>query len=81
MNWLNRDKAYPSNVLHCVTEFGNKGHSAAFPKALPKWFIKFFTDEWDWVLDPFVGSGTAREAITRVRFCGEKGSGPWLNST
>ena len=57
-NWLNREKAYPSNVLHFATECGNKGHSAAFPRALPEWFIKLFTDADDWVLDPFVGSGT-----------------------
>ena len=65
-NWLNRDKAYPSNVLHFATECGNKGHSAAFPKALPKWFIKLFTDEGDWVLDPFVGSGTTCEAAREL---------------
>ena len=28
------------------------------PKALPEWFIKLFTKKNDWVLDPFVGSGT-----------------------
>lgn len=65
-NWLNRDKAYPSNVLHFATECGNKGHSAAFPKALPEWFIKLFTDEKDWVLDPFVGSGTTCEAAREL---------------
>lgn len=57
-NWLNRDKVYPSNVLHLSTECGNKNHSAAFPKSLPEWFIKLFTEEGDWVLDPFLGSGT-----------------------
>lgn len=57
-NWIGRDMAYPSNVLHLATETGNKNHSATFPKALPEWFIKLFTDEGDWVLDPFVGSGT-----------------------
>lgn len=61
-NWVGRDKAYPSNVLHLATETGNKNHSAAFPKALPEWFIKLFTKESDWVLDPFVGSGTTSEA-------------------
>ena len=25
---------------------------------MPKWFIELFTDKEDWVLDPFVGSGT-----------------------
>ena len=57
-NWVNRDKAYPTNVLHLATECGNKNHSAAFPKELPEWFIKLFTKENDIVLDPFMGSGT-----------------------
>lgn len=57
-NWVGRDMAYPSNVLHLPTECGNKNHSAAFPRALPRWFIKLFTDTGDTVLDPFVGSGT-----------------------
>jgi len=57
-NWLGREKVYPTNVIHLPTECGNKSHSAAFPKALPEWFIKLFTEEGDWVLDPFLGSGT-----------------------
>jgi DNA modification methylase len=57
-NWKDRNMAYPSNVLHFATECGNKNHSATFPKALPLWFIKLFTDPGDWVLDPFSGSGT-----------------------
>lgn len=57
-NWQGRSMAYPTNVLHMATECGNKGHSAAFPKELPKWFIELFTDVGDVVLDPFVGSGT-----------------------
>ncbi|MDQ3848953.1 MAG: site-specific DNA-methyltransferase [Thermoproteota archaeon] len=57
-NWIGREMAYPTNVLHLATECGNKNHSAAFPKALPAWFIKLFTEEDDVVLDPFVGSGT-----------------------
>jgi DNA modification methylase len=66
-NWLTRDKAYPTNVLHLATECSNKSHSAAFPKALPEWFIKLFTNEGDWVLDPFVGSGTACEVAQELR--------------
>lgn len=58
-NWLGRDMAYPSNVLHLATECGNKNHSAAFPKELPAWFIKLFTKENDVILDPFSGSGTS----------------------
>lgn len=57
-NWVGRDLAYPSNVLHLATECGNKNHSAAFPKSLPSWFIKLFSDPGDLILDPFVGSGT-----------------------
>lgn len=57
-NWVGREKVYPTNVLHLATETGNKNHSAVFPQALPEWFIKLFTEERDWVLDPFMGSGT-----------------------
>ncbi|MEW6141555.1 MAG: site-specific DNA-methyltransferase [Chloroflexota bacterium] len=57
-NWLERDKAYPTNVLHIATECSNRNHSAVFPDSLPEWFIKLFTKENDWVLDPFMGSGT-----------------------
>ncbi|MBW8759185.1 MAG: site-specific DNA-methyltransferase [Burkholderiales bacterium] len=61
-NWQGRDRAYPTNVLHLATECGNKGHSAAFPQALPRWFIELFTDPGDTVLDPFAGSGTTLAA-------------------
>ncbi len=57
-NWVGRDRAYPTNVLHMATECGNKRHSATFPKALPEWFMNLFTKEGDTVLDPFAGSGT-----------------------
>lgn len=57
-NWVGREKVYPTNVLHLATETGNKNHSAVFPTAIPEWFIKLFTEEGDWVLDPFMGSGT-----------------------
>ena len=66
-NWVGRDKAYPSNVLHLATECGNKSHSAAFPEALPEWFIKLFTDEGDLVLDPFLGSGTTCAVAQKLR--------------
>ena len=66
-NWLNRDKAYPTNVLHLSTECNNKNHSAAFPYALPEWFIKLFTKEFDTVLDPFMGSGTTIQAAKDLK--------------
>lgn len=65
-NWVGREMAYPSNVLHLATETGNKRHSAAFPIALPSWFINLFTQEGDLVLDPFAGSGTTCEAAFRL---------------
>ncbi len=60
-NWLGRKSVYPTNVLHLATECNNRKHSAVFPKFLPEWFIKLFTKENDWVLDPFLGSGTTSE--------------------
>jgi site-specific DNA-methyltransferase (adenine-specific) len=65
-NWKNRDRVYPTNVLHLATECGNKKHSAAFPLALPEFFIKLFTEEGDTVLDPFCGSGTTGVAAVQL---------------
>lgn len=66
-NWLTRDKAYPTNVLHLATECSNKNHSAAFPEELPEWFIKLFTKENDTILDPFMGSGTTLVVANRMK--------------
>lgn len=65
-NWLDREKAYPTNVIHLATECGNKNHSAAFPEELPEWFIKLFTVEGDTILDPFMGSGTTNLVAQRM---------------
>lgn len=65
-NWVDRDMAYPTNVLHLATECNNKNHSAAFPSSLPEWFIKLFTKEGDVVLDPFMGSGTTNIVAQRM---------------
>ena len=65
-NWLDRDKAYPTNVLHLATECNNKNHSAAFPEGLPEWFIRLFTQPGDIVLDPFMGSGTTNFVARRM---------------
>ncbi|MBN1795400.1 MAG: site-specific DNA-methyltransferase [Sedimentisphaerales bacterium] len=66
-HWLNRDKVYPTNVIHMATECNNKNHSAVFPEALPEWFIKLFTKERDIVLDPFMGSGTTLVVAQRMK--------------
>ena len=65
-NWLERDRAYPTNVLHLATECGNRNHSAAFPESLPEWFIALFTVPGDCVLDPFAGSGTTLRVAQRL---------------
>ena len=57
-NLYGREMVEPSNVLYLSPVNFNKGHSAAFPKSIPEWFIKVFTKERDVVLDPFAGSGT-----------------------
>lgn len=66
-NWIGRSLAYPTNVLHLATECANKKHSAAFPEKLPEWFIRLFTKEGDWVLDPFMGSGTTLVAAEKLK--------------
>jgi site-specific DNA-methyltransferase (adenine-specific)/site-specific DNA-methyltransferase (cytosine-N4-specific) len=66
-NWLGREMAYPTNVLHLATECSNKNHSAAFPLELPSWFIKLFTKEYDTVMDPFMGSGTTIFAAKKLK--------------
>ena len=65
-NWVGREMAYPSNVLHMATECNNKNHSATFPLALPGWFIRLFTKPGDLVLDPFMGSGTTALAAQKL---------------
>ncbi|MDX1917563.1 MAG: site-specific DNA-methyltransferase [Candidatus Caenarcaniphilales bacterium] len=65
-NWIGRSLVYPTNVLHMPTECANKNHSAVFPKDLPAWFIKLFTEKDDLVLDPFSGSGTTALAASEL---------------
>ena len=65
-NWVGREMAYPTNVLHLATECGNRSHSATFPEELPDWFIRLFTQPDDLVLDPFMGSGTTAVACRQL---------------
>ncbi|HXG91388.1 MAG TPA: site-specific DNA-methyltransferase [Blastocatellia bacterium] len=65
-NWIGRDWAYPTNVLHLATECSNRNHSAAFPVELPAWFIRLFTKPGDVMLDPFIGSGTTAVACLEL---------------
>jgi DNA modification methylase len=50
--------AYPSNVLSLGKNREALGHSAAFPVALPEFFLMAFSDKGDVVFDPFMGSGS-----------------------
>jgi len=56
-----------SNVLFLPTECSNKAHSAVFPEALPRWFIRLFTSPGDIVLDPFMGSGTTGVSALQLK--------------
>lgn len=65
-NWVGRDMAYPTNVIHMATECSNVNHSAAFPVTLPAWFMKLFSTKDDIILDPFMGSGTTAIAAIEL---------------
>ena len=54
--------ARPSNVIEAKTESSQGSHSAPFPRVIPEFFIKAFTDPGDAVFDPFLGSGTTMAA-------------------
>lgn len=52
------DMVRPSNVLTMSTSNININHPAVFPDSLPEFFIKLMSEEGDFILDPFAGSGT-----------------------
>jgi len=56
--------AYPSNVLSVGKNREALGHGAAYPVALPEFFIKAFSDEGDIIFEPFLGSGSTMIAAT-----------------
>lgn len=49
-------------MVEAKTESNQGAQSAPFPKALPEFFIKAFSDSGDVIFDPFLGSGTTLEA-------------------
>ena len=49
----------PSNVIRLPVVGAATGHPAAYPSALPGFFIRLLTDPGDLVLDPFAGSGAS----------------------
>ena len=58
----------PSNVITMPASNLHSKHPAAFPIALPEFFIRLMTTEGDVVVDPLLGSGTtALAAVTLGR--------------
>jgi site-specific DNA-methyltransferase (adenine-specific)/site-specific DNA-methyltransferase (cytosine-N4-specific) len=54
----NRASALPSNIISVSGVEHGTGHAAAFPVALPVFFVKAYTDPGGIVFDPLMGSGT-----------------------
>lgn len=68
---LREGLARPSNVIEARSECHQGEHSAPFPRAIPEFLIRAFSDPGDVVLDPFSGSGTvmvAASLLDRVGF-------------
>ena len=53
-------------ALGCKKQ-GLKQHPARFPAALPEFFVKLLTDEFDVVLDPFAGSNTTGAVCEQLK--------------
>ncbi len=56
-----------SYYLTACRQANIKPHPARFPVALPEFFIKFLTDPYDLVVDPFGGSNTTGEAAEALQ--------------
>jgi DNA modification methylase len=56
--------ALPSNVLE-IPSGGTGEHSAAFPVALPTFFVRAYSDPGDTIADPFMGSGSTAIAAAQ----------------
>ena len=50
--------AQPSNVIRAGGNTDGSSHAAAFPVALPDFFVRAYSDPGDIWVDPFLGSGT-----------------------
>jgi site-specific DNA-methyltransferase (cytosine-N4-specific) len=50
------------DVITCAVSKGGHRHNAGFPRRLIDTFISAFTNEGDFILDPFMGSGTVADA-------------------
>jgi len=61
-----RGLARPSNVIEAKSESDQGSHSAPFPRAIPEFFIKAFSDPGDVIFDPFLGSGTTMVAAAQL---------------
>lgn len=76
---IEHDGAIPPNLLPIPNTESNsyyqtqcraaglKVHPARFPAGLPEFFIRFLTDEFDLVLDPFAGSNVTGEVAERLQ--------------
>jgi DNA modification methylase len=56
-----------SEYIRECAKRGFKPHPARFPRALPEFFIKLLTDDFDIVLDPFSGSNMTGATAEQLR--------------
>jgi len=61
-NKFNQEMGPKMTVWQIPPERGIDGHPCPFPVLLPSWAIQAVTAIDDWVLDPFMGSGTTLRA-------------------
>jgi DNA modification methylase len=61
--------ARPTNVFSFPHYEPARGHPAVFPVEVPEFFIRAYSDEGDYWLDPFVGSGSTVVAAERNKRC------------
>jgi len=62
---------YPLSVFYCKRIDKNSpeyvGHPTQKPEDMIELFIKMSTEEGDWILDPFAGSGTISTVARRLK--------------